>query len=153
MSDLAPIAGKIAQFVRFLARSGDVEVLAAVEAIKRKLESAGLGIHDFADFIMRAAEKPKDVAQADLKRAYDIGFANGVRATEGKHYNGSDFVNVNGLPSWHEIALFCQQNSHRLNDWERGFIDNITSQTVWREPNPKQEKCLRSIFYKLGGKI
>lgn len=153
MSDFAPIAGTIAQLVRFLGRSGDGEVLAAVEAIKRKLQSAGLGIHDLADFIERPIEKPKGVSEADMKRIYDTGFRAGLEAAEKKHHGGNDFVNVNGLPSWHEIALYCQRNNHRLNDWEREFIDSVASQTAWREPRPKQEKCLRSIFYKLGGKL
>jgi hypothetical protein len=54
--------------------------------------------------------------------------------------------------SWHQIATFCQQHHDRLRSNEREFIANIAASTVWGEPTPKQQKWLRSIFLRLGGK-
>ena len=148
MADLAPIAGKLAKYIRLLSSDKPGEVVAAAEAIMRVLRSAGADIHALADMI----ENPR-LSEAEMKMLYESGFEDGLHAAAEKHHNGRDFVNVDGLPSWHEIARYCQRNNDRLNDWERSFIDSITSQTVWREPKPKQEKCLRSIFFKLGGRI
>ncbi len=88
-----------------------------------------------------------------MRKLYDAGYAPGMRAVENKQHGPGDFYNVDGLPAWDEIALFCQQNSDRLRENERAFINDMASYTVWREPTEKQAKWLRSIFYRLGGRL
>lgn len=154
MADLAPIADRLAQLLRLLLSTDHGgQALNAAQAIRCTLRSVNSNIHELTD---RITEKPNGkLSEADMKLIYDTGFEDGLRAAEKKHHGSSDFVSVNGsLPSWHEIALHRQRNSHRLGDGrEREFIDSVTSQTVWREPTPKQEKWLRSIFYKSGGRL
>ena len=74
----------------------------------------------------------------------------GMRAVEDKQ---GDFHNVDGTPSWHEIARFCQSNSGHLRGNEREFVNDMASSTVWREPTERQAKWLRSILYRLGGRL
>jgi hypothetical protein len=74
----------------------------------------------------------------------------GMRTVEDKQ---DDFHNVDGTPSWHEIARFCQSNSGHLRGNEREFVNDMASSTVWREPTERQAKCLRSILYRLGGRL
>jgi hypothetical protein len=87
-----------------------------------------------------------------MRKLYDAGYDAGLRAAEDKHYGAADFANIDGTPSRHEMALFCQQCDDRLREKERQFIHDITARTVWREPTEKQAKWLKSIFYHLGGK-
>ena len=86
-----------------------------------------------------------------MRKLYDAGYGAGVRAAEAKQHGPSDFYNVDGTPAWHEIARFCQHSRDRLREKERGFIDDMASRTVWREPTERQAKWLRSIFHRLGG--
>jgi hypothetical protein len=88
-----------------------------------------------------------------MRKLYDAGYDAGVRAAEAKQHGPDDFRNVDGTPAWHEIARFCQQSRDRLREKEREFINDMTSRTVWREPTERQSKWLRSIFYRLGGRL
>jgi hypothetical protein len=152
MSDvLAPIAGKLAPLIRLLSSDQDGEALAAARAINRLLKSAGVDIHALADHVEKT--NGSGLTDAEMRKLYDAGYDAGVRAIEARQHGAGDFHNVDGMPAWHEIARFCQQNSIRLRDNERTFVNDMASRTVWREPTPKQEKWLRSIFFRLGGKI
>jgi hypothetical protein len=88
-----------------------------------------------------------------MRKLYDAGYQAGVRAVENKQHDNGDFHNVDGLPAWNEIALFCQRNSDRLRQSERDFVNDMASRTVWGEPTEKQAKWLKSIFFRLGGKL
>jgi hypothetical protein len=147
---LAPIADKLGKMIRMLGSDRDGDVIAAARAIKRTLRSEGLDIHALADGI----EKPNGSAlsEAEMRKLCDAGYDAGLRAAEDKHHGWADFANIDGTPSWHEMALFCQQRDDRLREKERQFIHDITARTVWREPTEKQAKWLKSIFYRLGGK-
>jgi hypothetical protein len=114
------------------------------------LKGVGTDIHAFAE---RIAKPNGGLTEAEMRKLYDAGYEAGVRAAENKQHGSGDFHNVDGLPNWNEIALFCQQNNDRLRPTERQFIDDMASRTVWREPTEKQAKWLRSIFYRLGGKL
>jgi hypothetical protein len=92
-----------------------------------------------------------------MRKLYDAGYeagrADGVRAAEAKVSHDEDgFRNVNGLPSWHAMAMFCQDRNKRLRPYEAGFVDDMAGWTTWREPTPKQAKWLRSIYARLGGR-
>src|SRR6516164_6167834 len=93
----------------------------------RMLKGAGTDIHAFAE---RIAKPNGGLTDAEMRKLYDAGYEAGVRAVENKQHGSGDFHNVDGLPSWNEIALFCQQNNDRLRPTERQFIDDIASRTV-----------------------
>jgi hypothetical protein len=140
---------KLGTFVRLLASPQDGEVLAAARAIVRTLKSAGKDIHALAERVENA--NSEKLSEVEMKKLYNAGYEAGMRAVESRQTG--DFHNVDGTPDWHEIALFCRQNSNRLRENERTFVNDMASRSVWREPTEKQAKWLRSIFYRLGGKI
>jgi hypothetical protein len=140
---------KLGTFIRLLASSSDGEALAAARAIVRTLKSIGGDIHTLAERVESA--NGGKLTDAEMRKLYDAGFQAGMRAVEGR--STGEFHNVDGTPAWNEIALFCQQNNNRLRDNERTFVNDVASRSVWREPTEKQAKWLRSIFYRLGGKI
>ena len=148
---LAPFVGKIASLFRMLSSDRDGEVVGAARALVRTLKSAGADIHALADRVEHA--NGDGLTDAEMRKLYDAGYDAGVRAAENKAHGGGDFHNVDGLPNWSEIALYCQRHNDRLRPTEQTFIDDMASRTVWREPTPKQEKWLKSIFYRLGGKL
>jgi len=148
MSSLTPIAGKLAKLLRMLSSNREPEVLAAAQALCRTLQSAGADIHALAAIVEHGGE----LNQTEMKKLYDAGYSEGLRVAENKLHGSEDFRNIDGLPSWHEIALWCQQRSDRLQSRESEFISHMASLTVWREPTEKQAKWLKSIYYKLGGK-
>jgi hypothetical protein len=149
-SNLAPITAKLCKMIRMLASDCDGDVIAAARAIKRTLRSEGLDIHELA----KGIEEPNGgtLTEAEMRKLYDAGYDAGLRAAEEKHHGAADFANVDGTPSWHEIALWCQQRNERLREKEREFVSDMASRAVWRDPTEKQGKWLKSIFYRLGGK-
>jgi hypothetical protein len=151
MSNLAPIAGKLAPLIRLLSSDQDGEALAAARAINRLLKNTGVDIHALADHVEKT--NGSGLTDAEMRKLYDAGYEAGVRAAENKNHGSGDFRNVDGAPSWHEIARYCQQHCGRLRANEQQFINDMASRTVWREPTPRQEKWLRSIFFRLGGRI
>jgi hypothetical protein len=150
VADLAPIAGKLKPLIRLLSSNQDGEVVAAARALNRLLKVNGSDIHALADSIGQANGK---LNEAEMRKLYDAGFEAGVRAVEDKQHSDEDFHNTDGTPSWHAIAVWCQRRDERLRDSERQFINDMAGRTVWRDPTVKQEKWLRSIFLRLGGKM
>jgi len=130
-----------------LSSNREPEVLAAAQALCRTLQSAGADIHALAAIVEHGGE----LNQAEMKKLYDAGYHEGLRVAENKHHGSEDFRNIDGLPSWHEVARWCQQHSDRLREKEREFVDDMAGRTVWREPTAKQGAWLRSIFFRLGG--
>ena len=149
MSDaLAPIAGKLAKFVRMLSSDKDGDVIAAAHAIMRTLRGAGSDIHALAGQI----EKPNgELSEMEMKKLYDAGFHDGMRAAEAEQFGPGDFHNTDGTPDWHEISLFCQRHNDRLREKEREFVNDMAGRILWNEPTERQAKWLKSIFYRLGG--
>jgi hypothetical protein len=130
MNALTPIAGRLAKLLRMLSSNREHEVVAAAQALCRTLEGAGADIHALAAIVEHGGE----LNQAEMKKLYDAGYQDGVRAVENKRHGPDDFRDIDGLPSWHEMALWCQQRNDRLRGNEREFIDDMASLTVWREP-------------------
>jgi hypothetical protein len=147
VKDLAPVSGKLAQYVRLLSSDKEGEVVAAAHAIMRTLKKAGADIHVLADRIEHA--NGGKLTEAEMKKIYDAG----VRDTENKQHGSGDFHNADGTPEWNAIALFCQRHQDRLWANELRFINDMAERTVWREPTERQGKWLRSIFYRLGGRL
>jgi hypothetical protein len=163
MTDLAaPVRSKLAKCLRLLSSDRDGEVIAAARALVGVLRSAGADVHDLAEQIEqpnggRQGERGGKISEADMQRLYNAGYEAGLQAAEDKYHAEEEdgFVSINGMPSWHVIARWCQH--HRLNDRlrenERKFIDQMAGQTVWREPTENQQKWLKSIFFKFGGRL
>jgi hypothetical protein len=144
------VRSKLANLVRLLAKG---EALGAARAIPRILKTEGADTHALAVLIEQA--DGGKLSEAEMKKLYDAGYdagrADGVRATEAKVALDEDgFRNVNGLPSWHAMAMFCQDRSGRLRPNEAEFADDMAGWTTYREPTPKQAKWLRSISARLG---
>jgi hypothetical protein len=148
---LAPIVNKLAACIRMLSSDKDGDVVNAAHGIVRMLKSAGVDIHVLADRV----EKPNGGALTDgeMRKLYDAGYDAGLRAAENKMHGNSDFRDIDGFPAWEEIARYCQRNNRRLRANEQEFVDDMAAQTVWREPTEKQAKWLKSIFFRLGGKL
>ena len=141
---------RLGDVIRRLSSNSDGEIIATVRAIRRILDTCGVDIHALADHI----EKPNGGAlnEAEMRKLYDAGYDAGLRAAEDKHHGTMDFANVDGTPSWHRMALYCQERDGYLRKNEQEFIHDMTAHTVWREPTERQGKWLRSIYYRLGGK-
>jgi hypothetical protein len=142
---------RLGDVIRRLGSASDGEIIAAVHAMRRILESAGADIHGLAEHV----ENPNGhVNEADLKRVFDEGYAMGVQDAQNKQHGLDDFRNTDGKPAWPSVALFCQRNKDRLDSKHHTFVDDMASRTAWgREPTEKQHKYLHSLFFKLGGKI
>jgi hypothetical protein len=129
--------------IRMLASNKDGDVIAAAHAINRTLRNGGFDIHTLAEQI----EKPSGgLSIAERNRLYAAGFEAGTRVTKNSRPKDD-------APSWHDMALFCQQHDDRLREREREFVHDVTARTVWREPTEKQAKWLRNIFFRLGGRL
>jgi hypothetical protein len=147
----AATARKLAPLVRLLSSSSDGEVLGAARAIMRTLKTAGADIHTLADHVEHA--NGKKILEQDMRHIFTAGYEKGVHDTEERLHGFDDFRSLDGLPSWHTMARYCQQRGDQLSDREEEFVNQMASQTVWREPSEKQAKWLKSIFLKLGGRI
>jgi hypothetical protein len=144
--------------IRMLASAADAEVVSAARSAAEIMKSFGADFHAVADQVERrvdGAGPTNGVAtKADIRKIYDQGYAAGVRDAENKRFGSSDFIDENGLPAWHEIALFCQRNIDRIKKpSECEFINDMAGKTLWREPTERQATWLKDIFLRLGGKI
>ena len=123
-----------------------------MRALRRALETNGLDIHAVAEPL--EATNGKHIPEEEMRRLYDAGFAAGVQAAENRQHGSDDFIGTDGKPTWEGVALFLQRNKHRLDP------KHHDSSTTWRrgphgeqEPTERQHRYLRSLFFKLGGKI
>ena len=133
--------------IRLLASDKDGEILAAVCALKRVLESAGTDLNGLAHGIENLG---KGVPNEERKKIWDAA----VQHTENRLHGADDFIDSTGKPTWQSVALYCQRNKHRLAPKHHEFIDKVASQTVYdREPTERMHKYLFSLFLQLGGKI
>jgi hypothetical protein len=140
---------RIAAVVRLLASDRDGEVIAAVNALKRTLKSAGTDINGLAHGIENLG-KSAVVPDKIKKKIWDAA----VQHTENRLHGADDFANTDGKPDWKAVALFCQRNINRLDAKHHDFINKVAAQTVWdREPTERMHKYLFSLFLRLGGKI
>src|SRR5262249_55000957 len=101
---------KIAAVVRLLASDGDGEVIAAVNALKRKLASAGTAIHGLVYGIANLGKST--VVPGEIKKKI---WAAAVEHTENRLHGGDDFRSTDGKPDWKAVALYCQRNTQRLD--------------------------------------
>ena len=136
---------KIADRVRMLASDKPGEVVAAANALKLILASAGTDMNGLA----RAIENLGKNAD-QMKKVWDAA----VQHTENRLHGTDEFRSTDGKPTWQSVALFGQRNKHRLRPQTHEFVDKMASQTVYgREPTENQHKYLFALFLQLGGKI
>ena len=144
---------RVAMTIRLLASDKDGEIIAAVCALKRVLESAGTDINGLANGIEnlgKAEKKAAEMLAQERKKIWDTA----VQHTENRLHGADDFIDSSGKPTWQSVALYCQRNKHRLDTKHHNFIDKVASQTVYnREPTEPMHKYLFSLFLQLGGKI
>jgi hypothetical protein len=123
--------------------------VAAARALIRTLRSAGADIHVLAERIAQ----PAGLTDAEMQKIFDAGYDAGLHAAEAKFHGDDDFRDIDGMPPWDKIARWCQHHSDRLRANEQTFVNDMAARAVWRSLTPKQEKWLRSIFLRLGGKM
>ena len=140
---------RLAAVVRLLASNSDGEVLAAVQALRRTLQSAGTDINGLAQGIENLGKST--VVPDEIKRKiWDAA----VQHTENRLHGADDFIESTGKPTWQAVALFCQRNINRLDTRHHDFINKVAAQTVYdQEPTERMHKYLFSLFLRLGGKI
>jgi hypothetical protein len=149
--DLAPIAAKLGSLVRLLSSNRDGEALAAIRALGRTLKAHGADFHALADRIEHANGSYGKIAEADMQKLYNAGFAAGIAAAEKQNDVGDGFNNLDGTATPEAMASWCRRHSDQLCEREQKFIRSVSAYAVWREPTPKQMKWLRSIFLRTGG--
>jgi len=136
---------KIADRVRMLASDKPGEVVAAANALKLILASAGTDMNGLA----RAIENLGKNAD-QMKKVWDAA----VQHTENRLHGTDEFRSTDGKPTWQSVALYCQRNKHRLDVRHHNFIDKVAAQTVYdREPTERMHKYLFSLFLRLGGRV
>jgi hypothetical protein len=147
---------KIAYTLRLLNSDQSGEIVAAVYALKRLLQSLGTdwdGLAKGFETILNS-NGGGAITQAQMQKAISDAYAAGVQDTENRLHGADDFQNTDGKPSWDAIALFLQSNKNRLDARHHEFVDDMASRTVFgREPTERQHRYLHSLFHKLGGKL
>src|SRR6516225_11323879 len=140
---------RIAMTIRLLASDRDGEIIAAVHALKRVLESAGTDLNGLAHGIENLS-KNTGISNEERKKIWDTA----VQHTENRLHGADEFIDSSGKPTWQAVALYCQRNIHRLAPKHHDFINKVAANTVYdREPTPPMHKYLFSLFLQLGGKI
>jgi hypothetical protein len=149
---------KIASLIRMLGSDKPGEILAAVSAIKRVLESQG---RDFNDLGNDIETRSGALAEAEIDQIYTTGhkdgYAKAMDDVGSNHvFNLNGFHAVNGSASgltWQEMAQFIGSKASYLHrDREREFAESIAEQARWKSTiSPAQDKWLRDLYVKLGG--
>jgi len=148
VTDLTPIASKLANFIRLLASDKDGEVVAAWHAIIRTLQGIGADIHDVADCIEHSGNGALN--EREMQEIFDAGVKTGIKQAEYRNTQGV----VVQFPSARDMALHCYRNLAELrSEWEREFITNMASWTRTRPLSVKQQAHLEKIYIKLRGRI
>ena len=149
---------KIAGLVRMLASDKSGEILAAVSAIKRVLESQGRDFNDLGNDIetLTGALNKAEIEQI-YTTGHQDGYAKALDDVGSNHvFNLNGFHAVNGSASgltWQEMAQFIGSKASYLHrDREREFAESIAEQARWKSTiSPAQDKWLRDLYVKLGG--
>lgn len=153
MTDLNPIAGKLAKIARKLGDKNPNEKALAWKALVRTLGTFGADFNDLGDHIEHAGNGALN--EAEMQEIFDAGIKEGERRTEYKlrsqNHNGTPRLQ---FPSAQDMAMHCYQRIDDLNDWECEFITNMVSLTRRGYPlSIKRQARLEDIYLKLGGRI
>ena len=154
MTDLTPIAEKLAKVVRMFGSDNPNLRAEAWKALVRTLNTFGADFNDLGDRIEHAGNGA--LSEAEMQEVYDAGIKEGERRAEylrsqsQPHYRGAHQLQ---FPPARDMAAFCYQRIDELNDWENEFVTNMASWTRVRPLSSRQQMHLEKIYLKLGGKI
>jgi hypothetical protein len=149
------ITKRIGQFVgMMLGSSSDGESSNAATALRRFIESEGVPANDLTMILTNwdGQIEERKYSDSDVEIIFERGKEAG-RTEETRNRplgDSTEYYDADGNPQWHAIALYCQRHGLNLPPNHREFIDDMTGNTMWREPTPKQGKYLLSLFFKLG---
>jgi len=153
VTNLNPIAEKLAKITRKLGDKNPNEKALAWKALGRRLDSFGADFNDLGDHIEHAGTGALN--EHELQEIYEAGIKEGERRTEYKlcsqPHNGAPQPQ---FPSEQDMAMHCYQRIDGLNDWECEFITNMVGLTRRGYPlSIKRRARLEDIYLKLGGRI
>jgi hypothetical protein len=90
----------------------------------------------------------------DLDHDHDERIARVVdKAAAEDHSGGNEFHDLDGAALWIQMAAHCRRCTDQLREYEQGFIRNVSSKIVWRQPNEREAKWLRRIVLRTGGRL
>jgi hypothetical protein len=139
---------KLGQCIRMLGSDREKEALAALHALRRRLEAAGEDLHDLANRIENA--NGAGISEAELQRALEQGIAIGLKRAESARHRQFHDISEAKDP-WGQVADHCQQHRHRLSEREGKFVGGMVGLTREKTLTPKQAKWLLDIFRRLDG--
>jgi hypothetical protein len=146
----AEVTAKLGNVIRRLSSDSDGEIIAAMHAILRLLQSCGGDIHALAAQVENGgmSEKYREEVRAQIKKAHEVGYEKGVRAAEAR-------FRPDGKLEFSEVALFMERQINRLPPDKHEFIHKMAFYARQElEPSPKQGKFLFDLFVQyLGGRI
>jgi hypothetical protein len=144
------VSDRLGDVIRRLSSDQDGEIIAAMYAILRLLQSCGGDIHELAARVENGgmSEKYRDEVRAQIKRAHEVGYEKGVRAAEAR-------FRPDGKLEFSEVALFVEREIRRLPPDKHEFIRKMALYARQElEPTQKQGKFLFDLFVQyLGGRI
>jgi hypothetical protein len=155
VTDLAPIAPRLAKLIRLFSSNKPGEVGAAVEAFIRTLQTIGADVHDVAARIEHSGNGA--LSENEMQEIYNAGIKKGARLAVQKMRaqmpHGPPNFATPQFPSPVDMALYCYQRLDRCNEWETEFATNMAAWTRRRPLTAKQQARLEELFIKLGGKV
>jgi hypothetical protein len=139
VTDLVPIAGKLANLIRRLSSNSDGEVVATAHALIRTLQGIGADIHDVAACVEHSGNGA--LSEHEMQEIYNAGIKEGARLAVQKMRAQMPHSSPSRLtpqfPSAADMVMYCYQHIDRLNDWEREFITNMMG-------GYDEDHCIRS---------
>jgi hypothetical protein len=148
---IADVVRKLVACIRLLSSDKAFEVEGAMSGIQRLLKSADT--HALANRIESGGgggvdEKFKETVRAQIMKAREVGYAEGVRAAEARFRPSGKF-------EFNEVALCVERQINRFPPDKHEFIHKMALYAAQGfEPSPKQGKFLFDLFLQyLGGRI
>jgi hypothetical protein len=145
---LDDIVRKLVACIRLLSSDKEFEVASAMSGIQRLLKSADT--HALADRIEGGGidEKYKEAVRAQIMKAREVGYVEGVKAAEARFRPSGKF-------EFNEVALCVERQINRFPPDKHEFIHKMALYAAQGfEPSPKQGKFLFDLFVQyLGGRI
>jgi hypothetical protein len=145
---IADIVRKLVACIRLLSSDKEFEREGAIAGVQRLLK--GADTRALADRIEGSGvdEKFKQEVRAQIAKAREVGYAEGIRAAEAR-------FRPNGKLEFNEVALCMERQINRFPPDKHDFIHKMALYaTQGFEPSPKQGKFLFDLFVQyLGGRI
>jgi hypothetical protein len=148
---LDDVVRRLVACIRLLSSDKEFEIAGAMAGIQRLLKGADTGTtRALADRIEGGGvdEKFKRAVHAQIVKAREVGYAEGVRAAEARFRPSGKF-------EFNEVALCVERQINRFPPDKHEFIHKMALYaTQGFEPSPKQGKFLFDLFLQyLGGRI